>query len=226
MGFLNRLFGNGAMAPLTQDGTYHFPDRRGRAHVSEGGRSVTLNGKKYTEQKPLDLSEVPFSENLENLHLSAGYIASLAPLERYTALNYVCAVKTHTDHWGSLPKVTVCMLDSLPLQDISGLASWKSLEMLSLTSMPVPNLEFLVFLPNFKALFIEECDLRDVTPLAQLRGLKALGLYNNPQLGPLHPLRALTELEELSVGVAPDEDDIPCIEGKEKVQAYLASLPG
>lgn len=88
--------------------------------------------------------------------------------------------------------------------DFSGIGLAEGLEKLNMSNQNPENIDFLQKLPNLKELYLINCGLTDVSPLAELVWLERLSLYRNA-VRDATPLENLINLVELTL----NENSVP-----------------
>ena len=80
------------------------------------------------------------------------------------------------------------------------------------SGMEISNLSWLAWVPNLEILILVGCDVRDVTPIAELKELSYLELFTNTYLIDISPLAKLPKLRDLNLSIT-SVDDISALHG-------------
>jgi len=81
------------------------------------------------------------------------------------------------------------------IQTLSGLELCRALEVLDLEGNRVSNLDPLARLPRLRRLWLDGCDVRDLSPLRHTTALRAVSIVGNHALTGIEPLSGLPALE-------------------------------
>lgn len=169
-----------------QLGSQSFP--ADSTFVDAGGLGVTNLGGigNFTALVTLDLSDNPGIDisnigavpTLQNLELARCELSDISALERTSGLLSLNLMQNNiTDvsalrHLTSLTELHLSLNEDL--EDISPLASLKSLKTLSINNTAVTDISALSGMTDLEVLDIENCDIEDITALYSLKNLRTL----------------------------------------------------
>lgn len=107
---------------------------------------------------------------------------------------------THYEDLAKFPYLRSLTIDNGRFTDLSFLSGAQYLEKLRITgcALSQDDLSVIASLPALKELVLADCDLSNITPLGNARGLTSLNLSSNA-IKNLDPLAGLTDLEYLNL---------------------------
>ena len=149
----------------------------------------------------VDIVQLRYMRNLNELNLTDNFISDLSPLAGLTNLEKLYLGANQVSDLSPLAGLTnleLLWLWNNQISDLSPLAGLTNLEWLGLAGNQISDLSPLAGLTNLKWLFLLDNQISDLSPLAGLMDLFGLYLSEN-QISDLSPLAGLTNLEILDV---------------------------
>jgi len=177
----------------------------GANHIDDIAQLANLGNLRILDLKSNDFNNIePLKNlsNLEELNLYSNEIEDISPLLSLPKLKKLNLGSNKISDFIPLSQLTGLTELKLAYNNIfrpPSLAGLKELKVLNLTSNSIYYMDFIADLPpNLEELNLYGNNVKDVSSLARLSGLKKLVLQNN-NLNDIAPLKNLTSLEELDL---------------------------
>jgi Leucine-rich repeat (LRR) protein len=205
----------------------------GRVDGSVGPESVTYL---HVSQETLSLSGLECLANLEDLNLEVhGEVADPISLAPIAGLTHLVALWLNGpfELSGALDglELELLSLTEVPLTDLEEIATQTELRVLRLEAVPLTSLKGAEPLTSLESLRITGAELTDLSPLAETWNLTEIELRDLPGLTSLAGLEPHTRLKQLRVSDVPIESLAPLARGSDLEEvgvwtSQISSLEG